>query len=209
MEFEKIAEDVLYFLAVINPASKISFLAAINPPLSQRELLRVSLRSSLVAFGIFVVMALAGHFILEFVFRVRLGTLRVAGGLVMFMVGLQMIREGVGSGGVPTRHEGHSMADEITVVPLAAPLIAGPGTITVMISYAALRGPLPVCGYIFAAVFLNFLFMCSANWLGRFFARIGAMGAVMKLTGLIVAAIAMQMVLHGIGDWIPIWFPEK
>ena len=209
MNFAEIAEDILYFVAVINPASKISFLAAINPPLSRRELFRVSLRASLVALGIFIIMALAGHFILEFVFRVRIGTLRVAGGLVMFVVGLQMIRDGVGAGGLPAHREGRALVDGITLVPLAAPLIAGPGTITVMISYAAIRGPLPVCFYILAAVAINFLIMCSSNWLGRFFSRIGAMGAVVKLTGLIVAAIAMEMVLQGIGEWIPIWFPGK
>ena len=76
-----------------------------------------------------------------------------------------------------------------------------------MISAAFFR--IPVCFYILAAVAINFLIMCSSNWLGRFFSRIGAMGAVVKLTGLIVAAIAMEMVLQGIGEWIPIWFPGK
>ena len=189
---EEALEDILYFLAVINPASKISYLAAMNPPLSSRQLWKVSVRSSL-----------AGHIVLEYIFHVQIGTLRVAGGLVMFIIGLQMIREGIIQG-QQALHGGN--ADDISIVPLAAPLIAGPGTITVLISYAALRGPGKVCLYITFAVLLNLFFMVGSNWLGRFFTRLGAMGALVKLTGLIVAAIAMQMVLQGIGDWMPVWF---
>lgn len=199
---EEMIEDILYFLAVINPASKISYIAAMDPPLSNRQLWRISLRSSGVALGIFILMALSGHFILEYVFRVQLGTLRVAGGIVMFIVGLQMIREGIVQG--QNNLHGDN-ADDISIVPLAAPLIAGPGTITMLISYAALRGPGKICIYITLAVAINMFFMVSSNYLGKFFARCGAMGAVVKLTGLIVAAIAMQMVLQGIGDWIPLW----
>ena len=186
---EKAAEDILYFLAVINPASKIAYLAAQEPPLNRRELFRVSCRASAAALIIFIVMALSGHFVLEYVFRVDLGTLRVAGGLVMFVIGLQMIREGVAAhpahlSEISGRHE------DFAIVPLAAPLIAGPGTITVMISYAALRGSRAVCLYICIAVFINMLIMMSANWLGRLFTRFGVMGALVKLTGLIVAAVA-------------------
>lgn len=197
-------EDILYFLVVINPASKISFLAACDPPLDNRELRRVSMRASLVALAIFIAAVLTGHFALKYIFRVEIGTLRIAGGLVLFVIGLQMIREGLVTR-TRAAEELAKTSEDISVVPLAAPLIAGPGTITVMISYAALRGGAMVCIDILIAVLINMLLMFQANTIGRFFVRYGIMGAVVKLTGLIVTAIAMQMVLQGVGEWLKIW----
>ena len=94
MDFGTILESSAYFLALINPASKIFLLSTIDPPYTRRQLWSVSVRSTLVALAILIVVIGAGSFLFHAVFHVEIYSLSVAGGVVLFTVGLKAVRKG-------------------------------------------------------------------------------------------------------------------
>lgn len=197
MEVRECIETSIYLLATINPASKIFLLSSLEPPFSKEKLISISLRSSLVGFAILAVLGLAGEGILMGLFRIDLYSLKVAGGLVLLLVGMQAVSKG-------RFYEKSEMeqSTDLSIVPLAAPLIAGPGSITVSISIAASHGVFATVFCVALAIAANLLFMLSSPFLGAALARMHATGPVVRITGLIVMAMAVQMMLSGLGEWL-------
>jgi multiple antibiotic resistance protein len=83
-------------------------------------------------------------------------------------------------------------------VPLAAPLIAGPGTIAAAISSTVQSGLLPTCLALTFAILVNFILMLFAHSINTFLTKTHLIGPLIRLTGLIIAAVAMQMILTGL-----------
>lgn len=91
---------------------------------------------------------------------------------------------------------------DLSIVPLAAPLIAGPGTITAVISYSSIYGFKIVVLSLTIALFVNFCLMLTSKRIGFVLEKINATGPLVRITGLIVMAVAVQMMLTGFADWI-------
>jgi len=189
--------SILYFLALINPASKVFLLCSIDPRPTLRELVRLALKATLVAFVILLLVILVGTPLLKTVFHVQLYSLKIAGGVVLFLVGLSAIQRG-------RFHESaqRGRPDDLSIVPLGAPLIAGPGTITAAISFSSERGWGLGTLAMTIALALNLGLMLMAFPIGRQLERIHAIGPLVRITGLIVAAVAAQIALDGLDEWM-------
>jgi len=204
MSAEAFVQTSLYFLALINPPSKVFLLSSMDPPYSRAELLKVSVTASSVALVILLLLSGIGHFILHEVFRVEIYSLQVAGGIVLFIIGLTAVRKG------RFYEQDFHGATDISIVPLAAPLIAGPGTITAAISFAATQGMAITMVSLTVALAVNFLVMLMSVWIGRILERLHAFGPLIRITGLIVTAVAVQMTLSGLSQWLgPILSPAS
>lgn len=198
MNIRIIIENTLYFLALINPVSKILFLSSKNPPYKKNELITLSLRSSIVAWLILATIITMGKFLFEDIFHVSIYALSTAGGIILFIVGLTAVRKG----SFYEDSDVNQNISNISIVPLAAPLIAGPGTITAAISFSSINGIIPTFLCVTIAVFINLLFMLSSFQIGNFLERTHATGPLIRITGLIVTAVAMQMIFSGCASWI-------
>ena len=131
MDITNIIENSLYFLALINPISKILFISSKTPAYSSQELISIATRSTVVALLILIILTSGGDFVMTKIFHVEIYSLSVAGGIIIFLIGLSAVREGrffYEEPGVSTE------ASDISIVPLAAPFIAGPAVITAAIS---------------------------------------------------------------------------
>ena len=200
MEYAQILENSLYLLALLNPASKVMFLATYDPPLTRKQIFELSWKSSGAALLILVFLAAAGEIVLSRIFRVELYSLRITGGLVVFLIGWTAIREGRF---MQRRHQ--SMKESFTdlsLVPLAAPLIAGPGTIAAAISSTAEFGILATTCALTLAIFSNFVLMIFSPAINRILEKTHLLGPLIRLTGLIIAATAMQMIATGIKEFL-------
>ena len=195
----KMVENSLYLLALLNPASKVMFLSSYDPPLDRRRIFELAWKSSLAALVILVVLAGAGEWVLTRIFRVEMYSLRITGGLVVFMIGWSAVREGrfhpkSESPGMPENFT------DISLVPLAAPLIAGPGTIAAAISGTAEFGLFSTSLALTMAIGINFVIMLFSPAINSFLGRIHALGPLIRLTGLIIAAVALQMIITGLKE---------
>ncbi len=187
----------LYFLALINPASKVFLLSSVKPPYPRKALIDISARATFTAFLILVSLSTIGQFVLKMVFQVDIYSLQIAGGIVLFIVGLTAIRKGSFY-----ELDLHGNSTDIAIVPLGAPLIAGPGTMAAAISLASKHGAGIITLSLTVALLANFLIMLVSSWLGEILDRAHVLGPLIRITGLIVAAVAVQMVLMGVSEWL-------
>ncbi|MPM73948.1 hypothetical protein SDC9_120933 [bioreactor metagenome] len=194
----EVVENSLYLLALLNPASKVMFLATYEPPLTKAEIFELAWKSSLAALVILVALAGAGEMVLSKIFRVELYSLKITGGLVLFMIGWVAVREGRFV--IRKEHPQIVNFTDLSLVPLAAPLIAGPGTIAASISGTAEFGLPFMIVSLTAAIAVNFVVMVFAHGINRVLEKLHLLGPLIRLTGLIIAAVAVQMVIAGLKD---------
>lgn len=189
-------------LVVVDPIGLVPTFIGITEGLSDSLRRQVALRAVLIAAGILIGAALIGDRLLA-ALAISLSAFRIAGGLLLFWVGAEMVL------GVRMRREGEAAeqaieerARNIAAFPLAIPLMAGPGAITatVLLAGRAQHDPLllllliAVVTAVAAACYLVFL---SASRLGRI---LGVTGNVVlsRLFGVLLASLAVQYVVDGI-----------
>jgi len=197
MNISHLIETTIYFLALINPPSKILLLCSKNPPFTKKELFKLTLKATFAALVILLLLTGAGNFILTEIFHVEIYSLSVAGGIILFFIGLTAVRQGI----FYEEKDAKKIAD-MSIVPLAAPLIAGPGTMTAAISFASMHGVPITLICITLALIINMALMLMSLQIGKFLEKTNTTGPLIRITGLIVTAVATQMVFTGLADWI-------
>ncbi len=187
----------LYLLALINPISKIAILSGLSSTNDSPPLSAVVRQSSFTALCILLGSMFFGDFILRQVFHVDLNALKASGGAVLFWSGFMALRRG-------TFFEQDSSARsvDLAIVPLACPLIAGPATIAASIALAAREGLLWTTVSMFLALMANSALMLYAKPIAEILKKIGILGALIRITGLIVMTIGVQMIMDGLADWL-------
>lgn len=146
-----------------------------------------------VAIVVLLLFAFAGQIILNYL-EISIGSLRVAGGLLLLLIALQMLR---GELDQPIIEEGRDVA----ITPLALPLLAGPGTLTtVMLLMSKSQSPhIAVVVGIVGAMFVTWLILRLANLIDQW---IGAEGGIIvtQLLGFLLAALAVEIGSTGIRE---------
>ena len=184
----------LLFL-VMDPFGNIPIFLSILEPYSAARRLRIILRELLIALAVLLLFLFAGQYILD-ALNIAEPSLTAAGGVILFLIALRMIFPR--AGGVLEHGEG----DEPLVVPLAIPLIAGPSALAsvmfIMSSDPSRAGVW--AGAVFGAWLLTgtvlMLAVRFSRWLGR-----RGLTAIQRLMGMILTAIAINMMMTGIRDF--------
>ena len=194
----EILTNALYLLTLINPVSKVSVLLALSGEERQAEAKALVAKSSLIAMCILMGSMVFGHFILRSIFHVSLDALRIAGGAILFWVGFNALRKGVFF-----EQPLVGQYTDLAIVPLACPMIAGPATIAASIGLWAHGDSAGPVISLLIALWVNYLIMRWASGpVYNQLHRINILGALIRITGLIVMTIGTQMALDGIGHWI-------
>ncbi len=181
----------------MDPFGNIPIFLSILEPYSAARRLRIIAREMLIALAVLMTFLFAGQYILD-ALGISEPSLTAAGGVVLFLIALRMIFPR--AGGVME----HSAEDdgEPLVVPLAIPLIAGPSA---MASVMLIMGSDPAragvwAGAVFSAWLLTGSVLMLAVRFSRFLGRRG-LTAIQRLMGMILTAIAINMMLTGIREF--------
>ncbi|HYA21695.1 MAG TPA: MarC family protein [Thermoproteota archaeon] len=159
-------------------------------PKSRKEIIG---KSVLVATFILMLFSVAGMGIFSY-FGIRMSDLRIASGLVLFVLALREFFE--------TKEEHEMSVERITVFPLATPLLAGPGSIsTIMVITESLGGPIPALVVILANALVSYVILSNYQVI---LSRLGKPVTIMtaKVSNLIVAALAVSLVRQGIEEFL-------
>jgi multiple antibiotic resistance protein len=195
-----LSEFVTLFL-VINPFGVLpSFLvlAAGRETASQR---RLALNAVLIAFVVLVFFLFAGDFVLEQI-GVPTRAFQIAGGIVLFLVALEMIR---GDGHAAPDGEAHGEL-AVAIYPLAIPKIAGPGAMLAIILLSDddrynLTGRLATVGVLALVLLIAFVILLASGPITRLIGTTGA-GVIGRIMGMLLAALAVSMVLGAVAEWL-------
>jgi len=179
-------------LALINPVQKIFLINSLQERLTDKELRYISIKSSITAFVILMLFLFLGNVIFTYVFRIQLYSFRVTCGMVLLYSGWIALQQGVLINiGKDVRIQ------DISSVPIAIPMIAGPGTITATVTFPAQYGVLVTVMAVFAALIVNLVIMLYAKNIGRVMIKLNIMSPFIRIIGLIIATIGIQMIFDG------------
>ena len=190
------------FFVVIDPPGCAPIYAGLTRDVPARERRLMALRSIAVAAGILLFFALLGEDLLE-ALGISLAAFRIAGGIMLFLIALEMVFERR-----TRRRETRAQEvsadpehDDVSVFPMAIPMIAGPGSIaSAMLLMARSEGvqeTLTVLGALGAVLLLTLVSLLAAGPLMRLLGhRMEAM--LTRLLGVVLAALAAQFVIDGI-----------
>src|SRR5579864_7892306 len=195
------AATFLALFPIVDPFGGIPIFFTMTSNWSARERSRTAFKTGVWVFVILVAFLFFGRFVLHF-FGISLPVLKIAGGLIVANTAWGMVTSTARITPAES-HEAESKED-ISLTPLAMPLMSGPGAIGVVMGLAAhVDSAASYLGMVIgiAAVALTvFLFFWMGEPLVR---RLGpsAVGAINKIFGFLILAIAVQLLWNGIADF--------
>jgi multiple antibiotic resistance protein len=190
------------FFVVIDPPGCAPIFASLTGEASAAHRRAMAVRSVAIAAGILLFFGLFGEDLLD-ALGVSLAAFRIAGGIMLFLIALEMVFEKRTQRRESRAQEVNARpeVEDISVFPMAIPMIAGPGSIaSVMLLMARSEGlhqSLVVLGALAAILALTLLALLAAGPLLRLLGhRVEAM--ITRILGVILAALAAQFVIDGI-----------
>ena len=186
-------ETFVTLLVIMDPLGAATIFVALTRPLPQQARRRAAVRATLAALALVLLFAVFGDVILRYL-GVSIHSLSIAGGLLLLLLALEMLR------GLDAPHVGEPDVD-VALVPLASPLVAGPGAIATAIvlarRYGSTEGRVSVLLGIVCAVAVVGIALLTADWFAQ---RIppAITAFLTRVLGLLLAAIGIQLILNGV-----------
>lgn len=188
--------------AMLNPFNTVPPFLAMTMESAVADQISMARRASSVALGVMVLFALFGITILNF-FGISVPAFQIAGGLVILRVSFEMLQGNRAVKVSEAEREEGSEKDDISITPLAVPILCGPGSITTAVLLGSEAETWVHTGIlvailivIYAGTFVLLRFACVH---ARVFGEI-TLKIISRLMGLLLIALAIQFILDGIRD---------
>lgn len=212
MNWNLILNFTIAMLAIVNPVGLVPFWSELMGDTSRKVKLQVALLTTLTAAGVLLIFLNVSQYVLGF-FSIDIPVFKVAGGLLLFKTGLSMI-EGQATKLEERDEQGDTWFQiskqrfQKVIVPLVVPLLAGPGSITTVILYGSRAGGL-MEKIELSVVLVVTMLMLFAIFTYSYYIENNTDKLVFtvftRILGVLVAAIAIQFVLEGLGEVFPNW----
>jgi len=190
------------FFAAIGPADIAVVFAALTKDATPRHRLVFASRGVLIATGILLFFAFFGDTILS-LFGVTLAALRTAGGILLLLISIDMVfaRHSGGTGATDEEQDEARSRQDISVFPLALPLLAGPGAISaVILLTSGSQSPSSfwaVLAALLVIMALSWIMLLAAIPIQRLLGVTG-LSVVSRVVGILLAALSVQFIFDGI-----------
>lgn len=191
----------LALFPIVNPFGGVPLFFALTADFSSRERNVTALKTACFVVGILVIFLFFGRFVLSF-FGISLPVLNIAGGLIVANTAWGMV---TGNERItPAESTEASTKDDISLTPMAMPMLSGPGSIGVVMGLAAHADTMTAyLGMVVGIVALGLSVYLFLRLGGPMVKRLGpgAAGAINRIFGFLILAIAVQLVWDGIAEF--------
>jgi multiple antibiotic resistance protein len=201
---EHLIKTFIIFFVVIEPVSLVPMFGALTRGGEPGYRTRMAWKSVAISAGIFIVFALAGDWLLR-ILGISVSAFKIAGGILLFLLAIDMVlarESGLRSTTVREQEEARYRED-ISVFPMAFPLITGPGALATLLLLTAETtdwiGFSLVLAMGLLALAVTLVFLLLTPTLMRLMGVTGGM-VVSRLLGVVLAALAAQYVIDGLGE---------
>jgi multiple antibiotic resistance protein len=186
---------------IVNPLGGVPFFFSLTADFSTAERNRTALRTSLYVTAILVAFLFFGRFVLNF-FGISLPVLNIAGGLIVANTAWGMVT--ASSRVTPAESHEASTKQDISLTPMAMPMLSGPGSIGVIMGLAAhANSGVAYLGMVVGVMGLGVIVYLFLRLGGPLVSRLGpgATGAINRIFGFLILAIAVQLVWDGMAEF--------
>ena len=206
LEWTEYAKIFLALLVIVNPVGAVPLFVSMTSENSGPEKMRIARIASVSVAIVLAVSAVAGQPLLA-LFGISIASFKVGGAILILLLAISMMH-GTTSAEKQTPEEAREAAykERIAVVPLAIPLLSGPGAISTTIIYATVQSSpghlaaIIACGLLVALITWIALRVATpvSQWLGK-----TGVNIAMRLMGLLLAAVAVEIFASGIVVLLP------
>jgi multiple antibiotic resistance protein len=187
--------------AVIDPFAALPLYISLTAGFSDAQKRKIIKEAAITAIFLLIFFAFLGIYILDYM-GISIAALMIAGGILMFMVSIEMVKEGDKPRSSKKKIAIHEESGDIGIVPLGTPMLAGPGAISLVI---ILMGKYPqewgsIIISIISIVVITALIFLGSNIISRIMGEKGSR-AFTRVMGLLVAAFSIQYILDGIAQY--------
>jgi multiple antibiotic resistance protein len=187
------------FFTLINPLSTMPLFMTMTSELSEKERTRTAKKATLVALVTIVIFALSGQLLFNF-FGISVNSFRIVGGVIFFIMGMDMLQARIGQVKIKDS-EVKTYINDISVTPLAIPMICGPGAITnsivMMEDASTVARKFVLFGSILVVLLITYLIFYSSSRIIKIIGQTG-INVMMRLMGLILMVIAVEFFFSGL-----------
>jgi multiple antibiotic resistance protein len=191
--------------SMMNPIGNVGVIAGMTADRPTAEAKQIAWKCAVSVAITLLVVAWSGSLVLNF-FGVTIDSLRAAGGIIILLIGLNMLGNNSGHKHSPDEVEDAKSRASIAVVPMAIPMVAGPGTMATVL-VAAQHNESVLSKFEISIVILVLAALCGLlfSFATKVSEKLGAsgLGVVTRIMGMILAAIAMGMLTDGLKELLP------
>jgi multiple antibiotic resistance protein len=187
---DDLLKSVISLFVVVNPIGQVPLFIALTQKMEKQNKKLVSKNAIITTAVLLTVFAVAGIQLLS-IFGISIFSFMIAGGVLLFIISIEFLTHG------EWRHSGSSISGDSGIVPLAFPLLAGPGAITtVIISLQAYGWLVSIISIVFV-VLVTYLVLQLQNPISRILGRRGSI-ITTRVFAIFLAAIAVQYIVEGL-----------
>jgi multiple antibiotic resistance protein len=194
-------EIYVTLLVIVDPPGMVPVFLALTGTMPAKQRIRAGTQAVALALGVIVVFAVAGQTLLDYL-HVQLPALQGAGGLLLVLVALQLL---TGKTDAPEELGGTT---NVALVPLGTPLLAGPGAIVATMLFVQRADGLTdqvIIGLGIVAVMLTVWVVLRFSGLIVKLLRPGGIEVLTRIAGLLLAAIAVQLIADAIAAFVKLY----
>jgi multiple antibiotic resistance protein len=204
MDIELFIKAFTSFFVIVGPLDKLTVFISLTSSYTLKERRKIALKSTLMAFFIALFFILFGIEVLKFV-GVTIPALRISGGIFLMIIALQMLfSSDMASGYGKDEAEEALKKEDISIFPLAIPLIVGAGTISISILFSAEAGNnissnLAVIGAMGSVIFITYISLIVVTYMQNFIGKT-INNIIIRLSGILLGGLSVQFILDGLKD---------
>ena len=188
--------------SVLNPIGTVPIFVGLTQDYSKKERSRVALWTGFNVFIILIISFFVGQYVLQF-FGITISALRIAGGIIIASSGFGLLNGKFSKNkGINKKvQEDIENRNDIALTPLAMPMLAGPGSMSLLIAYYqehhSVDDILFSCLAILAVSLLIFIILRSAHYLAKYLGASGIV-AISRIVGFLTIAIGIQYIISSV-----------
>lgn len=205
-DIPEILKALIAIVVLINPLEGVPIYLARAAKLAEKDRVDAAKKASLTVL-VLLLAAMAGGKAVLYLFGIQIASFTMAGGLIILLIALKMVLT------PPKNDSSDEGSGEFAIVPLGTPLLAGPGPISSIIIFSSQgiggheslwKSDIVLFGLIVAASLITYFCLRLAMPVGKILGATG-INVMTRLAGILVAAIAVQMIVSGALTSFPGW----
>lgn len=188
------------FFTLINPIGTMPIFMTMTADLDKAHRNATAKKATIAAFLTIVAFAFSGQVLFAF-FGISVNSFRLVGGVIFFLMGMDMLQARLSTIKIRSKSEKKTYVEDISITPLAIPMISGPGSITnaiiMMEDAESVQAKIVLIIGIFLVLLLTYLILLSSSKILKVLGNTGK-NVLMRLMGLIVMVIAVEFFFSGL-----------